>query len=108
MTEGKQALYGNYLAGQQWRQKLAKKATHMALDIPEDDVQITNQNQTGMGWKELATIGAVMLGLGWAWVFHASAPSTAPAVPDSEYNVRFYDAQGQPIEVPRLPPELRK
>ena len=47
-----------------WRDNLEKRATHKALDIPEDDVNISVQK--GMGWKELAIVGALAGAAAWA------------------------------------------
>jgi hypothetical protein len=52
-----------------WRDKLHKKASHKALDIPEDDViQSSNKEITnnGLGFKELIALG--LLGLGGAYM----------------------------------------
>ena len=101
----KKALYGRFQDGQDRRQKFALKAAHKALDIAEDDVQITT-TQSGFGWKELAVIGAI--GLGVAWMFNQKEP--APVVPpaqtspaDADYEIRFYDEAGNPIRVDRVP-----
>ncbi len=60
-------------------------------------------NVSGLGWKELAVLGA--LGLGGYYV--ATQPNEVPQpIPqvepaDSAYEVRFYDKDGNLIEVPR-------
>lgn len=39
-------LYDFWKANQQWKDKLYKKASHKALDIPEDDMNINSGNVT--------------------------------------------------------------
>lgn len=111
----KQALYGEYLDRQRWKDKLYKRAAHKSLDIPEDDMQI-NVN------KGLGTVGALgiagMAGLPGAILAallvmskfggEPSAPSagspppSAQSLQDSEYQVRFYDKDGNLIPVPHV------
>lgn len=103
---------------QQWRENLAKKAAHKSLDIPDDDMQIHN-TRTGIsaggaiGIAAAAGIpGAIASGiLGYSLLTKPSevpAPEpsqptvSCPAVPDSEYDVLFYDKDGNPISVPHI------
>jgi len=104
----KQALYGRAIASQEWQDRLCKKATHTALDIPEDvDIQA---NKYGLGWKELLVLVIGMLGAGALFAANRpeltlpvfSPPPTAPL--DSDYEVRFYNSDGELISVPRKPP----
>ena len=60
----KQALYGEFQRSRRWRDRLSKKLAHKALDIADDDMVI-NQHRSGFGWRELAVIGAALLGGGW-------------------------------------------
>lgn len=110
-------LYGRYQDKEDWKNNLHKKTVHKALNIPmDDDVQVTNttQNSQGFGWKELAVLAA--LGLGGAAIYKTSGPqliqqtqppaaaSTTPpdiSVPDTAYDVLFYDKDGNQISVPR-------
>jgi len=99
----KEKVYGEYLNAQRKRRRLALSAAHKALDIPEDDeVNIIN----GFGWKELLVVAALICGslLGWAWLQRGLSPPqqrhTTPV--DSEYEVRFYDREGNPIEIPQI------
>lgn len=86
-----------------WRQKLLKRASHKALDVPEEDVNITTT--TGMGWKELAIVAVVMMAGfgGLAWFLKPPAPVQHPgvSVADTAYDVLFFDADGNPISIPR-------
>lgn len=95
----KEHLYGQFNKRNEWRHTLAKKATYKALDIPEeDDVNINVQK--GYGWKELLVGGAVLLGGGLLASNHFQPPQAAPV--DSAYEVRFFDADGNPITVPNV------
>lgn len=93
-----------------WKDQLHRKASHKALGIPEgEDLQVTNANQSqnGLGWKELAVIGATALGGGalynnWNWGLGRDNPPAATSPVDSEYEVRFYDANGNLIEIPNI------
>lgn len=105
---------------QEWRQKLERKATHKALDIPDDDMNIT-QTKVGIGTAGAIGIAAAvglpsMAAVGimaWALLKEKSAPTaptpTTPSVevPDTEYEVRFFDKDGKPISVKPIS-ELKK
>ncbi|KKM65698.1 hypothetical protein LCGC14_1488680 [marine sediment metagenome] len=91
-----------WLRNQVWRDNLARAAAYKSLGLPDSGTNI----QTGLDWKGLAVIVAALLGGGWLVkdALQPSAPPPAPTSPaDSEYEVRFYDSQGQVIDVPRLP-----
>lgn len=60
----RQTLYGRYMEGEAWRQGLAKRMAHKALDIPVDDEMIVDNSRTGLGWKELAVVVGGLLGAG--------------------------------------------
>lgn len=102
----KDALWRDYNRGNAWKQRLHREAVHKALDIaPEDDVRIS-QETSGLGWRELAVIVAGMV-IGTAatnWLLlRPYAPPTSRSAPiDSEYDVRFYDKDGNLIEVPHV------
>lgn len=102
-------LYGRFLEWESWRNSLSKKLAHKALDImPDDDMNI-NQTRTGMGWKELGIIAAMIGGVGFG-AYQLGTPDSVPQpavtqpnqLSDSEYEVRFFDAQGNPITVPHI------
>ena len=95
---------------QHWRQNLERKATHKALGIPDDDMNIT----TGMGWKELAIVGALIVGGIWGGtkLIEQSPPQMPPvqqppllqpSPTDAAYNVIFYDAAGNQLQLDRWP-----
>lgn len=106
----KQGLFGWWHDAVKRQTRLHERAIHKALDIPEvEDVQNVG-NKFGMTWKELAVIGAVLLGGYGAHNYFSSevtqspqAATTQGAAPvDSEYEVRFFDADGNPVSVPHV------
>lgn len=111
----KETLWGWWREANKWQQSLHRKATHKALDIPDDmgDIEANKVINSGMGWKELAVLGG--LGLGGLYVVNdkgEQVPLTPPPavvqpaqpIPDSEYEVRFFDKDGNQIMVPRYTP----
>jgi hypothetical protein len=112
-TPDKNQLYGRYQKDEDWRTKLNKKLRHKALDIPmDDDVQVKNTTTTnsGLGWKELAALGAILIGGGGLYQLgsYKAQQATPPAVVapvngESNYEIRFYDKDGKLIDVPRVP-----
>jgi len=116
----KRALWGWWAKNADNREKLDMKVAHKALDIPEDN-EVNVSTTTGMSWKELAVIAASMIG-GFAVYNNITNPETpeqpiviqqpAPQQPqvvqpiqqpiDSEYVIRFFDAEGNEIEVPHI------
>lgn len=112
----KNALWGWWRSTQQWQEKLQRKAAHKALDIPDDEMQIkSTTNNTGIGAMGAVGIAlaAAVPGLGALAVVaplllkQLDQPTklppvvTQPGPVDSDYVVRFYDADGNPIEVPQ-------
>jgi len=96
--------YTEFNKGLEWRRELAKTATYKALDIPESDgveVVVNRNISRGMGWRELLVVGGIVLGGLFAMRPDAPDPTPVPAanVPDTEYEVRFYDADGNPIDI---------
>lgn len=70
----KNALYGEFIRqelgnrdARSWRDRLYRKAAHKSLDIPDPegeemgDIHVTN-SRSGMGIKEIVTLGAMALG----------------------------------------------
>lgn len=107
----KRALYGWWFKHSAWRDDLDKRMAHKALDIPETEDMQNVGNRNGMTWRELLAIGALLLAGGGMYQYfnhetHQAAPATAP-VPsggpaDSEYEIRFYDADGRLVPVPHI------
>ena len=112
-------LWPNWATATEWREKLYKKAAHKSLDIPDDDVQITNTK------SGISTAGAVGIAsaigvpsvvssaiMGYALLNKSDPPEPAPPAPipvvapvnpaDSAYDVLFYDKDGNPINVPHI------
>ena len=100
--------YQQYVQSSQWRQRLFKKATHKALDIPEDDVNINVQK--GITWKEIATAGALLLASAIAagQYFQPSTPGVDSTTGTQEFEVRFFDAEGNEINVPHADTTITK
>lgn len=121
-------LFDQFDASMAQRQRLMDKATHKALNIPYegDGVRVNTHIVKGMGWKEMAIIGGLLLGmgglgLGFAAISQREEPSPPPpsaqaqpatvtpppVVPPihAEYEILFFDAKGKPIHVEQLPDE---
>ncbi len=75
----KDQLYGQYERRQKWREGLAKKASHKALDIPLDDDMIINVRK-GWGWRELLILGTVACGMAWL-LSRENVPEPIPPAP---------------------------
>jgi hypothetical protein len=112
----KKMLYGKYQESEDRRHTLRDKAAYKALDIAleDDPLQVIN-TKTGIstpGAVGIAGIlGASLLGYGYMNREQPVQPQTPPAAvapADSDYEIRFWDKDGNPIEVERVPPELRK
>ena len=112
----KDALFGRYQNDEDWRTKLNKRLRHKALDIPmDDDVNVKNTTMnTGFGWKELAVLAAMGLGGGglYAWSNRdLPAPSAESVKATAEAEFRFWQRKADgtlvPVDIERLPPELR-
>jgi hypothetical protein len=102
----KEYLYGRYQRGEDWWNRLHKKAAHKALDIPMDEDLHVNNSRNGWGWRELLVLGGLALA---GWMLYQQQTSTPqPGTPppqapaDSEYEVRFYDAAGNLIDIPNV------
>lgn len=111
----KRFLYGKHDEWVDKRNRFGIRAAYKALDMPmDDDMNI----QSGMTWKELAAGGSVITALLalalWAYSLFAPSPSLPenppPAVnppvastplEDRDYEVRFWDRDGNPIHVDR-------
>lgn len=121
-------LWGWWREQKKWQSDLHRKAAYKSLNIPEDDPTINAQrttNVTNSGLGKLGTaavIGASMLGGAGAVPIAyyalerltdrpaavapveptAAAPPVYPDAPDTEYDVLFYDKDGNPIAVPHI------
>ena len=101
----KQEHYGDFRDAAKRREKLYMKAVHKSLDLPEEMGDI-NANRTGIG-----ALGAVLIalaaGLGptvlgaYMLLREMKPASSSPAPADSEYDVRFFDKDGNPITIPQ-------
>lgn len=102
-------LYGQFQKGQDWRDRLQRKLAHKAVDIGvDDDVNVDNsQRNSGFGWKELAVLATGGLGAMYMFSGVQPAPQAVPSenyapLHDSEYEVRFFDKEGNLIKVPHI------
>lgn len=108
------SIWPNWANQQEWQNKLHEQAVRKALDIPSDDMQIV-QNKTGIGTAgavgiaaaagipSALTAGALALSLmGGDGETKAPEPPPAASVSDTEYDVRFYDANGNLIPVEHI------
>lgn len=109
--------YGFWAQREGWKDKLQKKATHKALNIPEiDDMNITtttNNTSSGVGALGLAlasgipTLGVAGLAAAMLTGLFDKAPQPATpnpaAVKDTiDVEVIFYDEDGNPRSVPHI------
>lgn len=110
-TDNHNPFWDAWTPNAKWRNNLARRATHKALGV--DDMGDINAVNTGFGWKELLILAAAAVAGIVAWqrttpnqnTEPAQTPAAAPAwpgPPDSEYEVRFFDADGNPIAVPHV------
>ena len=108
----KEQLYGWWYDSVKSKDRIYNRAVQKALDLPEDMGDInapkTVSTKTGMGWQEIAAMGA--LGLGGMYLYNQEAPTrTAPVasasdpLEDREYQIIFRDQEGNIISVPRWP-----
>jgi hypothetical protein len=120
-----QKLAPDWLESVKRKMKLHDRAIAQSLNLPiEDDVNITHNTEmkkTGITWKEILALGTVTVASLLAFpsvkesIFPTPKPTpivTTPSenanqsgkivVPDSEYTVRFYDKDGNLIEVPHI------
>lgn len=89
------------------RRKRANRLFHWSLDMPpaDDDMDVRVNKNQGITWKELAVVAAALLGGGALynnWNTGDQTPPAATSPADSEYEVRFYDADGNLIEIPNI------
>lgn len=109
----KQYLYGEWFKGEQrrreWQDQVNKRHTLKSLDMAMDEMGDVNTTvNKGMGVKELGIIGAIILGA-LAFMRPDLLPTTGNNQPqqqaagptDSEYDVRFYNRNGELIDVPQ-------
>ena len=77
--------------------------------MPKPQPESPKKQGPSWTWKEMAVLGASLLGGGiYSWNQKPTAPVVAPALPtspvDSEYDVRFYDKDGNLIHIPQIDP----
>ena len=88
-------LYGFWKKSAQWRDSLHRRMSHKALDIPDEDMIEANRINVGIGWKEMAVVGA--LGLGAWWLLSDKPDATPPAAVDTDTDTQYgFDIGGDP------------
>lgn len=115
-TDGiKDQLYGWWYNSVKRKDAIYNRAVQKALDLPEDMGDInapkTVTTKTGMGWQEIAALGALTLGGLYLYNQQGQQPAAPPpaaagdTVPleDREYQIIFRDQAGNIVEVPRWP-----
>lgn len=83
-----------------------KRLFHWSLDMPpapDDDVNVSVNK--GITWKEIAAVGSIALASFYIYTQNDEQKTTPPPAAvspgDSEYEVRFYDRDGKPINFPQ-------
>ena len=127
----KDALYGTYLKHEAWKNNLSKKIAHKSLDIPLDDEMNITSTKSGMstagvlgiaamvGIPPLAILGYMLLNketpqlpplpiMPQIQQVVPQAPQVVPQtqtapVKDRSFQIKFYDKDRKPINVPQLP-----
>ena len=106
----KQGIWGWWHDSLKWKDKLEKQALHKALDIPEENDMQNVGNRYGMGWKEMAVVGLMVLG-GYGLATYVpdllskestETTTTTTNVVDAQFTVKFFDKDGNPIDVPHI------
>ena len=83
-AEHANTMWGLWQKTADWQDRLHKRAAHKALNIPEEDViTSTTVTNSGLGWKELLLIAALMAGTG-AGAYYLSGGSADPISPGQE------------------------
>lgn len=86
----------------EWTTQVDEDLVRKSLDLPKrGPMNVVN----GMTWKELVVIAAIVGGVGWGAMRLAKpdvlSPPPVTNLTDAEYDVLFYDAQGNPIHLDR-------
>lgn len=112
------SIWPNWANQQEWQNRVHHEAVRKALDLPSDDMQIV-QNKSGIGTAGaigIAAAAGVPAAVAAAAMAYSMAggngelpippsptPIVAPAdLADSEYEIRFYDKDGNAIPVPHV------
>lgn len=106
-------LWGWWRSHSKWRDELDKTLAYKALDIPEPDmIQANRVNGVGAGGMlvvgllvALGPVLGVLLAL-WSQSQERPQPAAPPAASspaDADYEIHFYDQDGNPVRVDRWP-----
>lgn len=72
-----ESVWAEWTKGLRWKSDLERRATHKALDIPEDPMIQANRI-SGVTWKEIAAGGAVLAGILGAGKYLFDPPKADP------------------------------
>jgi len=105
----KAELWGWWHSHQKWFDHLHKKAAHKALDIEDDAMIVSNRGIGSAGVLGVAAVSVLGPLLGAAAMLalqsrEPSEPTETPAAAspaDADYEVRFYDAAGNEVQLDR-------
>ena len=86
----KEELYGEFLRGQRWRERLGRRAAHKALDIADDEEMNINVRQ-GLGVKEMIALAVLIVGSLFGWRFLNRPPDPAAATDTDTVTVLEFD-----------------
>lgn len=104
-----EALYGVFNESTQRRQRWHDKAIHKALNLPMEDDDMQFNQSSGLTVGHLLGIaviaGVLFVGASLWKPSEPAPPMSAPGVTDTEYDVRFYDREGNLIDVPQREPK---
>ena len=110
------SVWATWLSGQRANQQLHARAVHEALDIPENPTGVNSTKFVNSGFGPLGALGIGLLPLLGASLalFSQRAldpqqssgplPPAAAESPSRDYEVRFFDSDGNVIDVPWSPP----
>ncbi len=91
-----EALYGEWIRNQRWRDRLSRRVTHKSLNVPDDDMEIHATH--GLTWRELLALAAIAAAAvtGWSF-FRPAAPPPAAVVDDTDTNTQYeFDVTAAP------------
>lgn len=98
----REALWGDYQNQMRRRMRMGEQLARKSLNLPNDEMQNVG-NRIGLGWKELAIVVAGLIAAGFGMSALRPPPSDTTSPPaDSAYEVRFFDRDGNLIDVPHV------
>jgi len=113
-------LHGRFDKAEDQRARFARRVAHKAVNLPLDDEMYIEANKTGLstggalGVAAAAGIPSVVAAaiLGYVLMNKESPATQQPAatapLEDRDYEIRFFDKDGNLINVPRFTPPAAK